>query len=86
MAEGQLQRMLGQNLAEIRRRRGLSQERFADVIGYHRTYVGGLERGERNVSLKVVERLGDLLDVEPVELLMPPPGGDGSRQDDPSHR
>lgn len=64
-----MQRTLGRNLAAIRRERGLSQEGFADVIGYHRTYVGGLERGERNVSLRVVERLADLLDVDPLGLL-----------------
>jgi transcriptional regulator with XRE-family HTH domain len=44
----------------VRRRRealGISQEAFADKIGLHRTYVGSVERGERNVSLVNLERI-----------------------------
>lgn len=74
--EGRLQRTLGRNLAAIRRSRGLSQEAFADVIGYHRTYVGGLERGERNVSLRVLERLASTLEVNPLALLVEPTDAD----------
>ncbi|MFI5430097.1 helix-turn-helix domain-containing protein [Aeromicrobium sp. UC242_57] len=48
---------------------GLSQEKFADQLGYHRTYAGALERGERNVSLKSLEHLAELLDVDPLDLL-----------------
>jgi len=40
----------------------LSQEGFADKVGLHRTYVGGIERGERNVSLAILERISDTLD------------------------
>ena len=69
MAEGDLQRVLGRNLAAIRRHRGLSQEAFADLLGFHRTYVGGLERGERNVSLRGIERLAESLGVDPMTLL-----------------
>lgn len=74
MAEGQLQRTLGRNLAAVRREKGLSQEAFADLIGFHRTYVGGLERGERNLSLRAVERLAAVLDLDPLSLLSSPAG------------
>lgn len=67
--EGQLQRTVGENLRRYRTARGISQEAFADVLGYHRTYVGGLERGERNLSLQSVERLADAIDVAPLALL-----------------
>ncbi|WP_245988259.1 helix-turn-helix domain-containing protein [Flexivirga caeni] len=42
---------------------------FADVLGLHRTYVGGLERGERNLTLKAVERIAEAIEVDPVDLL-----------------
>lgn len=73
--EGDLQRILGQNLRAYREARGLSQEAFADVLGLHRTYVGGLERGERNLTLKSVERLAAQIDEEPLSLLRPSEAG-----------
>ena len=71
--EGELQRRLGRNLRAFRNARGLSQEALADELGFHRTYTGGLERGERNLSLRAVERLADQLGVEPLELLAESP-------------
>lgn len=67
--EGDLQRTLGANLRSIRVERKVSQERFAEMLGFHRTYLGSVERGERNPSLRSVERLAELLGVEPLELL-----------------
>lgn len=67
--EGDLQRIVGQNLRAIRHDRGYSQEAFADVLGVHRTYLGGLERGERNLTLRSLERLATLLDVPVLDLL-----------------
>lgn len=72
--EGDLQRILGQNLRAYRKARGLSQEAFADVIGVHRTYMGGLERGERNLTLKSLEKIAAMLDEEPLALLTPARG------------
>jgi transcriptional regulator with XRE-family HTH domain len=70
--EGELQRAVGQNLRALRRERGLSQEEFAHVLGVHRTFMGGVERGERNLTLQTVERLADRLGVDPRTLLAPP--------------
>jgi transcriptional regulator with XRE-family HTH domain len=67
--EGDLQRRLGRNLRSLRRAKGLSQEAFADTLDIHRTYMGGLERGERNVTLKTVERIAAALGVDPADLL-----------------
>jgi transcriptional regulator with XRE-family HTH domain len=72
VVEGDLQRRLGQSLRAQRRAQGLSQEAFADLLGVHRTYMGGLERGERNVTLRTIERLAARLDVDPVDLLRVP--------------
>ncbi|MBE9926413.1 helix-turn-helix domain-containing protein [Cellulosimicrobium sp. BIT-GX5] len=71
--QGDLQRALGENLRTLRVRRGMSQEDFAEFLGVHRTYMGGVERGERNLTLRSVEKLAERLDVDPVSLLRPPP-------------
>lgn len=67
--EGDLQRVVGQNLRAYRQAKGLSQEAFADLVGVHRTYMGGLERGERNLTLKSVERIAEKIGVQPLELM-----------------
>ena len=69
--EGVLQRALGQNLRAYRESRGLSQEDFAELLDLHRTYVGSVERGERNLTLKTVERIADRLHLDPRRLLEP---------------
>lgn len=69
--EGQLQRVVGENLRAIRHRWGLSQEQMAEHLDWHRTYVGGVERGERNLTLRSVERLAALLGLDPLTLLTP---------------
>ncbi|MDQ1249254.1 MAG: hypothetical protein QG597_3628 [Actinomycetota bacterium] len=69
--EGDLQKTLGRNLRAYRERRQLSQEAFAEVIGVHRTYMGGVERGERNLTLKSVERIAEQIGVSPLVLLSP---------------
>ena len=66
---GELQRRVGRNLRAYRLQRGLSQESFADVVGVHRTYMGGMERGEKNLTLQSLERLAERLDLDPLELL-----------------
>jgi len=69
--EGELQRIVGRNLRAHRERQGLSQEAFAEAVGVHRTYMGGLERGERNLTLKSVERIAEKIGVDPVALMRP---------------
>lgn len=68
--EGELQRRVGENLRAYRQSRDLSQEAFADLLGLHRTYVGGLERGERNLTLKSLERIAGLIGADPRDLLL----------------
>jgi transcriptional regulator with XRE-family HTH domain len=60
---------LGSNVRRLRKQRGLSQEAFADLANIHRTYVSDIERGARNPTITVVQRLGDALGVEAAELL-----------------
>ncbi len=70
--EGDLQRAVGHNLRAYRQALGLSQEAFADELCVHRTYMGGIERGERNLTLKSLERIAGRIDVDPLALLQPP--------------
>jgi transcriptional regulator with XRE-family HTH domain len=67
--EGELQRLVGRNLRCHREALGETQEAFAQSLPFHYTYLGSIERGERNLSLKGVERLARLIGVEPLALL-----------------
>lgn len=58
--------------AAVRSRRedlGFSQEQLAELAGMHRTYVGSIERGERNVSLENIVKLCDALRIKPSSLM-----------------
>ncbi|MGF6727034.1 transcriptional regulator with XRE-family HTH domain [Paraburkholderia sp. GAS41] len=57
------------NVRRIRLERGISQEALAERAGVHRTYVGMLERGEKNVTIYNIERIAKALKVEPAALL-----------------
>jgi len=59
----------GQIIRMLREEKGLSQEDFAEVVGIHRTYIGGIERGERNPTLTTIHKLAKALNVKSSELL-----------------
>ena len=69
---GERRRAFGERVRELRRVRGLSQEALAEHAGLHRTYVGSVERGERNVSLDNIHALADALEVAAPDLFAAP--------------
>ncbi len=62
----------GLRLRELRKRINLSQENLALVSGIARSYLGDIERGNRNLALLNIHRLAEALKVKPSELLEPP--------------
>lgn len=67
----ELTRVLSENLRAFRRAQQLSQEELAGICGLHRTYVGSVERGERNVTLSTLEAFAQVLGVSVSSLLTP---------------
>ena len=59
----------GKHVRKLRLDRGLSQEKLAELADLHRNYVGGVERGERNIAIINIVRLAHGLRVKPAKLL-----------------
>ncbi|WP_337074572.1 helix-turn-helix transcriptional regulator [Aeromonas veronii] len=66
-----LQDIFARNVLFHRKRLELSQEALAERCSYHRTYIGSIERGERNVTIATIEALASVFGVHPYELLVP---------------
>jgi transcriptional regulator with XRE-family HTH domain len=62
-------KLVGKRIRELRLKQGISQEALADEAGVHRTYMGSVERGERNISLENIVRIAQALKVPPAVLL-----------------
>jgi len=63
-AAGVTKKRFGAAVRRFREGKSLSQEELADLVGIHRTYIGGIERGERNPTLTMIERIADALGLE----------------------
>ena len=68
MAPRSVKSRFGKRLRQLRDERGYSQEELAERAGLHRNYVGGVERGERNVALENIVKLAKALSIPPSEL------------------
>lgn len=65
-----IEEQFGERVRELRQAKSLSQEELAFKAGVHRTYLGGIERGERNPSLKNIAAIAEALSVSLSELLL----------------
>lgn len=68
MATRSVKSRFGSRLRQFRDERGYSQEELAERAGLHRNYVGGVERGERNVALENTVKLAKALSIKPADL------------------
>lgn len=65
-----LNKIFGLRVRYLRKLKSLSQEELADACNLHRTYIGGIERGERNVSLNNVEKISNALGAPVTQLFI----------------
>lgn len=82
MSEGrglELRAVVATNVRSFRRERGLSQEELGAAANLHRTYIGSIERSERNLSIDSISALAEGLGVEPWRLLVPVSRREGVR-------
>lgn len=56
--------LVGKRIRDIRKSKSLSQEQLGEKSGFHFTYIGGLERGERNISLSNLAKIAEALEVD----------------------
>jgi transcriptional regulator with XRE-family HTH domain len=66
--ETQIQKHFGDRVRELRKEKGLSQEALAFTCDLDRTYIGGVERGERNISLLNIQKIAEALGISAREL------------------
>lgn len=71
LSQEELRARLAKNIRHQRSAMNLSQEGLAQLAGVHRTFVSQIERGLRNLSLDVLLKLANTLQVDPAELLRP---------------
>jgi len=63
MADDDIVKRIGLNITIMRERRGLTQEKLAELAGLHRAYIGQIERGEKNIGLRNLQKIAKALKV-----------------------
>lgn len=61
-------KVFGKNLRKFREEKNISQEKFAEMTGLHRTYISDIERFQRSISIKNVQKIADALEIETYKL------------------
>jgi len=68
--DAKLNGIVAENIKRYRKLSGLSQEELGEKAGLHRTYIGSVERGERNITLDSLEEIANALHIAPVQLVI----------------
>lgn len=69
MKDNDINVLFGKRVRQLREQKGISQEQLGFDAGLHRTYIGQIERAEKNISLKNIEKIAKRLDVNVSELM-----------------
>ena len=69
MSSKNMLEIFGENVQKYRKEKQISQEKLAEIAGVHRTYVGMIERAEKNITLRNMEKIANALGVEIADLL-----------------
>jgi len=65
-----IKKIIGDNVKELRKIQGFTQGELADLIDSHRDFIGGIERGKRNITVESLNQIAHALQVEPQILLI----------------
>lgn len=65
---GNILKIIGARIRDIRKEQKLTQEQFAEISGFHFSYIGAVERGEKNITMLNLEKMSEALEVEVQEL------------------
>ncbi|MBP1991185.1 helix-turn-helix domain-containing protein [Paenibacillus eucommiae] len=68
--ENQILKLVGHRIRDIRKQKGLTQEQLGELAGFHFSYIGGIERAEKNVSLLNLQKIANSLQVQTHELFL----------------
>ena len=63
-------KVFGRNVRKYRTKLGISQEKFAELAGLHRTYISDIERFQRSISLENIQKIADALQIETYQLFI----------------
>lgn len=69
MSSKNILKIFGENVQKYRKEKQISQEKLAEIAGVHRTYIGMIERAEKNITLRNIEKIAKTLEVEIKDLL-----------------
>lgn len=70
MRNNSLAQQIGSLVRQLRLKRGLSQEEFADRCSLHRTYIGSIERGEKTITIETAQRIAQALEIPLSEIFL----------------